>query len=246
MADRTEITGKPDNSTDSIQTVFDRIGQIRVGRRGLLAGAGLASLGLAGYACGGGSKPGTGEVGGVGNAPGSGVSPRTGATETGQAASPTKVPEAPTATATTEAQLTQDQLKDIASQVKDSILNNPSYGKVTSGEINKAGGEDRYLDPNYLTKAIANCNMDNYGKTFYAVNLDQDVDPSAPNYASVFLINCAQPAAVSKALFDATGDPGFRQANQDWKQVHRAIFDAVHATDHKDWTPVEQRYYIPQ
>lgn len=208
----------------------------------LLAGSALVA------ACGGGAKSATTPEGGVGGAQ---YNPTTGSSIEMKTviASPTAKVEAPTVapTATAEAQLTQEQAEQVASQVDVLITGGLSNPELTKISISQAGGDGRYLDPEYTKKAIANCDISRYGQPIFAVNLSRTVQPNDPDYSNLFLINCAQPADVAKSGFKATGDQRFQDASEAWKAVHKRAFDFVKGKDPKltaPWSAVISRYYI--
>ncbi len=212
----------------------------------LLAGSALVA------ACGGGAKSATTPEGGVGGEaanPGGGSSPIVVKTEAMPSA--TAVKEAPTVapTATVEAKLTQEQMLQIAGNVKQLITSGLSETPVTAEQIsgNPIASND-YLDPGFVSTAVALCDLNNYGSPF--VLSGRTVQPGDFDYASEFLINCAQPAIASKVLYKASGNEKFKQANEAWKPLHKQIVDEVRKKDPKIsenfWKTTLNLYYTLQ
>ena len=212
---------------------------------GFVGGAVLAGSALFVAACGGGAVKGE-KTGGVTQAPTNQGEVLGGAHATPVATAKVEVPTvAPTATV--EAGLAPEQVAQIASQVDELITGGLSNPKLTSISINQAGGDDRYLDPEYTNKAIANCDISLYGQSFFAVNLSRTVQSTEPDYSSLFLINCAEPAEVAKTGFKATGDQRFKDASEAWQAVHKRAFDFVKGKDPKvtaTWKDVLNFYYV--
>lgn len=159
-------------------------------------------------------------------------------------ASPTLTPSDEAQIRASVKQLIAQGLKETPVSVADINGPNPKVGPFLAG----SGLVDTSLAQ--LSAAVDLCDMTNFGRPFAAVGLDRTVLPTDADYADMFAIQCQIPAEATKALFEASGNTKFKQANAAWMQLHRGVLSAVHLKDPRvaagPFETLANLYYISQ